>query len=138
MVSLLTQTESSRSARGAIRLRDDALTTLRRLDPSRRTYPLLALSMNLFPGSVNERIGALSKFASDDNAEYALWDAENRQFVVARPLGGSEESKHKVLVVLTVTPAHQGVSPVCASTTCLRRPELRTGGNPEALENRTS
>lgn len=121
-------TSSSASLKSQFRLQEssqlssferNALTTIRRLDPSRRTYPLMALSMTLFPGSVDESIGALSRFASDDNAEYALWDSKSRQFVIARPLIGSDKCKQKALVVLTVTPSRENSPAIPRSgTTC--------------------
>lgn len=58
-------------------------------------------SMDLFAGSVNESIGILSRYATEDRKVYALWDARHEQFAIARPLPPSAKCKTKAWVALT-------------------------------------
>jgi hypothetical protein len=55
-------------------------------DSEESSRQIRALTLDLFPGSVNESVGPLSWFASEENLIYALWDEPHGQFAVALPL----------------------------------------------------
>jgi hypothetical protein len=59
-------------------------------------------SMDLFEGSVNESIGVLARYATDDGKVYALWDARRGHFVIARPLPQSTSCQSKAWIAVTV------------------------------------
>jgi hypothetical protein len=61
-----------------------------------------SVSMDLFEGSVNESIGVLARYASEDGKVYALWDERSGHFIVARPLAASPTCKTKAWVAVTV------------------------------------
>jgi hypothetical protein len=65
--------------------------------------PIRSASMTLFTGSVNESLGVLSRYASQDRQVYALWDEKHGHFAVARPLAASAECETKEWVALTIT-----------------------------------
>ena len=47
---------------------------------------IMSASMDLFFGSVNESVGVVSRYATEDGRVYALWDEKQRHFAIARPL----------------------------------------------------
>lgn len=61
-----------------------------------------SLALDLFIGSVNESVGALSRFASEDGRVYALWDDQHRQFAIARPLPATRACRTRTRFAITV------------------------------------
>lgn len=66
-----------------------------------------AFSMDLFSGSINESIGPLSRFASEANTVYALWDEAHAQFVVAAPLPSSVRCRARARLAMTIGRTHR-------------------------------
>ncbi len=61
------------------------------------------LSMELFPGSVSESIGALSQYSIRDNTIYAIINEKTHQFLVSNPLPRSPECKARARLARTMT-----------------------------------
>jgi hypothetical protein len=71
-------------------------------DPEWGARQIRSLSLDLFPGSVNESVGPLSWFASEENTVYALWDERHGQFAVALPLPPTSRCRARARFAFTV------------------------------------
>jgi hypothetical protein len=89
-----------------------ALSRVLTREPVESVTRVKALAMELFEGSVNESIGALSEFAVQDREVYALWDERHVQFAIAKPLTSTTECRVRARVVITVS---RGTQPAASS-----------------------
>jgi hypothetical protein len=61
-----------------------------------------SLSMDMFAGSLNESIGVLGRFVSEDRFIYAMWDDPHRRFLIVAPLPPTARCAERAVFVQTI------------------------------------